>query len=150
MVVRSLGCTIKASGLVFFFTARGLYRFLTPSKSKPCLKERRMSGVIIYHMRCAGHYFRYVGNVLYPHHQYSWASFTGVLLLLFSWSLLLFFPLTGEYVFFLSICLFLPDKRVVLESENASAALFRHRPLVSPAASSPTALRDQVAHQRRQ
>ncbi|MBZ3655566.1 hypothetical protein JS565_02655 [Salmonella enterica subsp. enterica serovar Senftenberg] len=47
-------------------------------------------------------------------------EFHEVLLLLFSWSLLLF-PLTDEYVFFSAYVYFYRIKRVVLESENASA-----------------------------
>ncbi len=47
-------------------------------------------------------------------------EFHEVLLLLFSWSLLLF-PFTDEPSFFSAYVYFYRIKRVVLESENASA-----------------------------
>ncbi len=101
-----------------FFTAVGYIAFLTPSNQ--LLLKGRMSGVIIYRYALLLAIISVTLATFCTLSSVFMGEFHEVLLLLFSWSLLLF-PLTDEYVFFSAYVYFYRIKRVVLESENASA-----------------------------
>ncbi len=113
--------------------AVGYIAFL-PRQISSCLKRKNERGHYLPLCAIAGrHYFRYVGNVLVPRHQYSWAkSFTKCSCC--CWSLLLFFPLTDEYVFF-SAYVYLPMRCAESETRlliSPSPARFAARSFSPP------------------
>lgn len=101
-----------------FFTAVGYIAFLTPSNQ--LLLKGRMSGLLFTAMRYYWSLFPLRWQRSVPCHQYSWASFTKCSCCCLAGHCC-FFPLTDEYVFFSAYVYFYRIKRVVLESENASA-----------------------------
>lgn len=93
--------------------------FLTPSNQ--LLLKGRMSGVIIYRYALLLVIISVTLATFCTLSSVFMGEFHEVLLLLFSWSLLLFSRLQMNTSFFSAYVYFYRIKRVVLESENASA-----------------------------
>ncbi|EII3367195.1 hypothetical protein LG443_000816 [Salmonella enterica] len=102
-----------------FFLAVGYIAFLTPSNQ--LLLKGRMSGVIIYRYALLLAIISVTLATFCTLSSVFMGEFHEVLLLLFSWSLLLFSRLQMNTSFFSAYVYFYRIKRVVLESENASA-----------------------------
>ncbi|EHA8175410.1 hypothetical protein JFB16_004388 [Salmonella enterica subsp. enterica] len=102
-----------------FFLAVGYVAFLTPSNQ--LLLKGRMSGVIIYQYALLLAIISVTLATFCTLSSVFMGEFHEVLLLLFSWSLLLFSRLQMNTSFFSAYVYFYRIKRVVLKSENASA-----------------------------
>lgn len=131
-----------------FFLAVGYIAFLTPSNQ--LLLKGRMSGVIIYRYALLLAIISVTLATFCTLSSVFMGEFHEVLLLLFSWSLLLFSRLQMNTSFSQHMFI-LPDKtRCAGKRKRVCLNSFRHRPLVFRPQLLRPALQDQIAHQRQQ